>query len=126
MAPFKSPLDEVKRAREQDAEIRAAQPLIDQSEFRKLEHQLEDAASRAQKLVTGVLLSGDDVQATPTPRRHIPEHDDAASAGRRGVGVGQHLYAVPAEVVQIGYGRTLKARRQGRLPFPRPTGGSAA
>jgi hypothetical protein len=65
----------------------------------------------------------DETQATPAPiERHSPERD---IAGRQGAGDGQHLYAVEAEVVQIGYGRTLKARRRG-MPFPHPTGGSAA
>jgi hypothetical protein len=127
MPGFKNPLDVlVKRAEDDDARIRKARPLINNpSKRQSLEEQLKDpaAAARFHDFVAD-LFPGGETQATPAPRRH-PEHD--ASSGGKGAGAGQHLYAVPAEVVQLRPFIVARDRRQGRLPsFPRPTGGSAA
>jgi hypothetical protein len=69
-------------------------------------------------LVTGPLPTGDDVLATPAPRRHTPEH--GAAAGRQGAGVGQHLTVVEPMGQLIDITTRLEARRD---PF---NNGSAA
>jgi hypothetical protein len=82
---------------------------------------------RAVRLISSPVpcLAGDDSLATPTLRRQ-PSSPVDACAGRRGVGVGQHLTVVDpnpmGQLIRVDF----KARRRGRLSFPRPAGGSAA
>jgi hypothetical protein len=133
MPPFKNPLEALK------PKPTTGRPLSE----RQVQNALAHAAAIRKQLASDTRLAdpgpselvtdlfpGDDVLATPTPQRHTPEPADAV-AGRRGVGVSQHLTVVDPEPmgqrIPIGYCRTLKARRQDRLTsLPRPTGGSAA